>query len=79
MAAAEGGGLLPLLSSCLDEDWYTDMRLAACYVVEKLLQVGVGEGGAWVRKAGVDTGCTDMRLAACYRYVVKMLMQVSAG
>lgn len=32
-------GLLPLLFSALDEDWYTDLRLAACYVVEQLLEV----------------------------------------
>ncbi|KAG2487828.1 hypothetical protein HYH03_013545 [Edaphochlamys debaryana] len=30
--------LLPLLASCLDEDWYTDLRLASCYVAEKMMQ-----------------------------------------
>ncbi|GIM04045.1 hypothetical protein Vretimale_8680 [Volvox reticuliferus] len=37
--AGAGTGLLPLLFSALDEDWYTDMRLAACYVLEQLLEM----------------------------------------
>ncbi|PNH10088.1 HEAT repeat-containing protein 2 [Tetrabaena socialis] len=37
-AAGGGGGLLPLLNSVLDEDWYADMRLAGCYVAQKLLE-----------------------------------------
>lgn len=44
-AAAAPQGLLPLLTASLDEDWYTDLRLAACYVAEQLLEVGVWSGG----------------------------------
>jgi hypothetical protein len=37
-AVQQGGGLLPLLAQCLDEDWYSDVRHTACYVEQLMLQ-----------------------------------------
>ncbi|GIL56593.1 hypothetical protein Vafri_11934 [Volvox africanus] len=75
IAAAGPGastGLLPLLFSSLDEDWYTDMRLAACYVLEQLLEmVGPGLSDA-ARRAiypelhkRLDDAHNSVRVAAC--------------
>lgn len=47
--AAKGrDGLLPLLAQCLDEDWYSDVRHTACFVVQQLLQqVRAGLSASW--------------------------------
>lgn len=37
-ATAPEGGLLPLLAQSLDEDWYSDVRHTACYVVQLILE-----------------------------------------
>lgn len=37
-AATPKVGLLPLLAQCLDEDWYSDVRHTACYVMQLLLE-----------------------------------------
>lgn len=44
-APAQQPHLLPLVLQCLDEDWYSDVRLTACYVVQQLL--GAVGAGSW--------------------------------
>ncbi|KXZ49991.1 hypothetical protein GPECTOR_18g147 [Gonium pectorale] len=67
-----GSGLLPLLSSALDEDWYTDMRLAACFVTEKLLELVGPQLSDASRRAlypelhkRLDDAHNAVRVAAC--------------
>ncbi|GLC36173.1 HEAT repeat-containing protein 2 [Pleodorina starrii] len=67
-----GFGLLPLLFSSLDEDWYTDIRLAACYVVEQLLEMVGPQLSDASRRAiypelhkRLDDAHNAVRVAAC--------------
>lgn len=47
----QSGTLLPLLHQCLEEDWYADVRGAACSAVEQLLDALQGEGQQAARRA----------------------------
>ncbi|KAG2432604.1 hypothetical protein HXX76_008944 [Chlamydomonas incerta] len=71
-AAAAPQGLLPLLTASLDEDWYTDLRLAACYVAEQLLEVAGPALSDASRRAlypelhkRLDDAHNAVRVAAC--------------
>ncbi|GLI65295.1 hypothetical protein VaNZ11_008788 [Volvox africanus] len=70
--AGASTGLLPLLFTSLDEDWYTDMRLAACYVLEQLLEMVGPELSDAARRAiypelhkRLDDAHNSVRVAAC--------------
>ncbi|KAG2454165.1 hypothetical protein HYH02_001200 [Chlamydomonas schloesseri] len=71
-AVAVPQGLLPLLTASLDEDWYTDLRLAACYVAEQLLEVAGPSLSDASRRAlypelhkRLDDAHNSVRVAAC--------------
>jgi dynein assembly factor 5 len=64
--------LLPLLFACLDEDWYVDVRLAACHVTERLL-LAVGPALSHEQRRALypelhkrlDDSANGVRVAAC--------------
>ncbi|WIA31178.1 hypothetical protein OEZ86_001183 [Tetradesmus obliquus] len=68
----QGGGLLPLLAQCLDEDWYSDLRHTACYV-ERLLLQQVGQRLSDEQRRAIypellkrlDDSSNKVRIAAC--------------
>ncbi|WIA11175.1 hypothetical protein OEZ85_011306 [Tetradesmus obliquus] len=68
----QGGGLLPLLAQCLDEDWYSDVRHTACYV-ERLLLQQVGQRLSDEQRRAIypellkrlDDSSNKVRIAVC--------------
>eukprot|EP00878_Enallax_costatus_P026780 GHUV01028775.1.p1 GENE.GHUV01028775.1~~GHUV01028775.1.p1 ORF type:complete len:191 (+),score=54.83 GHUV01028775.1:832-1404(+) len=71
-AAASEGGLLPLLAQCLDEDWYSDVRHTACYVMQLLLEQVGSQLNDEARRAiypellkRLDDSSNKVRIAAC--------------
>eukprot|EP00775_Hariotina_reticulata_P004966 gene4966-5207_t len=73
LAAVEAqSGLLPLLVQTLDEDWYSDVRHTACYVMQLLLQQVGKQLNDEARRAiypellkRLDDSSNKVRIAAC--------------